>query len=173
MGAGVAGVGAVVGGAAGAVVVAGGAAGALCCAGGTVGVVSVGAGVLSVDGVVVVVGVVVVDVVVSVLSVFVLVSDDALRLTGTNVVRRDDDVTDFPRTSSELVRKMPAMTNATSPVATAARTRGRGMCSAKRPRSGVVRCTRRWAAAAAGTGAGRACSRSSSRSPARPSATGS
>ena len=81
------------------------------------GVVSVGAGVLSVDGVVVVVGVVVVDVVVSVLSVFVLVSDDVLRLTGTNVVRRDDDVTDLPRTSSELVRKTPAMTNATRPVA--------------------------------------------------------
>ena len=57
-GVGAGGAGAVVGGAAGAVVVARwrGGRGLCCCAGGTVGVVSLGAGVLSVDGGVVVVG---------------------------------------------------------------------------------------------------------------------
>ena len=113
--------------------------------------------------------------VVSVLSF--VVAGDVLRLTGTNVVRCDDDVDRLAE--DELGARQEEAGDERTP---------RGRCRPRRARAGAAcrsakplppplgpdaRCTRRWAAAAAGIGGARAPSRSPSRSPARPSATGS
>jgi Na+-transporting methylmalonyl-CoA/oxaloacetate decarboxylase gamma subunit len=121
----------VVGAAAGGCVVAGGAlcgAGAVC-VGGATGVVSVDGGVVACGAVVVVGVLVVVEVGVDVVFSVVVFVVEVSRLTGTNVVRFADETTDFPSTSSELVSSTPAIANATSPVMTAAITRGFGMRS--------------------------------------------